>query len=358
MRPHNTARDGQNVPERPEETDPEFGRQFRQFAAAGGPSPEETDPETVAIDSEFAAALLRTGDPDPVRTPQNDPELGIVRTRETAIPNRRTRETDRTPQNDPASTNRRRRPGTLDRQHKPPEETAAELSAGELGITIFDPETNRRRSGGRSLLWSRLPEETAAQYGMFWHYVQFGPSRSYVAVSDKFGYALKAIQTAAKRFNWPNRASAYDDHLRTIEQTAAESAAARDGQLLADRRRKVAESEETISNRLFDAANTVLERFIANPESVRHDLRSAAALADMASQLGRTAASSRNTIGQDGDGGGIVRHIAVIGVSDYRDRLDVLKPMPNVPNHDINSGDSTIITAGMAAELAEYEETD
>lgn len=206
------------------------------------------------------------------------------------------------------------------------------------------------------IAWVRRPDESAIHYNMFWLFVQLGVTRSYQKLADSHGYNLDFVRRLARSYDWGSRSNSYDDHLRAIEQSSAEYAAMQSGELLARRRAAIADTEEELSAKLAQAAHRVLDRFIADPGSVKHDLRSAATLADLASQLGRTAASSRNSLNGDGGASPAQQQIVIMTPSSYRSRLAAVAPNTDVTDSGQNVINGEIITAGSAVILASTSE--
>ena len=71
-------------------------------------------------------------------------------------------------------------------------------------------------------LWERQPDESSSDYHLFTLFRDFGPTRSIRKIHSRyhgkeFDYALATLNGKASRYNWFERAEAYDDWLSAEE---------------------------------------------------------------------------------------------------------------------------------------------
>jgi hypothetical protein len=156
------------------------------------------------------------------------------------------------------------------------------------------------------LLWEPQPGESGRAFAAFAVYRDLGPDRSL----DKAYAAARQDQSGIKtvpgywrqwcvRYQWVDRAAAYDAAMRAKEQAARERAQAAEAETWARRRAEEAEQEWAASRQLLDKARLMLqfplvEQTTENGQTVvkpaRWALRDAAALLDTAAKLARLAA--------------------------------------------------------------------
>jgi hypothetical protein len=83
-------------------------------------------------------------------------------------------------------------------------------------------------TGGASPAWNRMPRETARAHEAAGLYFKMRANRSLAAVSKRLGKNVSLMERWSTRWDWVNRATAYDDHVARDEQNAiAKETAAR-----------------------------------------------------------------------------------------------------------------------------------
>jgi hypothetical protein len=69
-------------------------------------------------------------------------------------------------------------------------------------------------------IFDRMEGESASYFAMFTFYRDLGPIRTYEAVRREFDRSPSQFATIHKRWNWKERALAYDHHLDQVRQGA------------------------------------------------------------------------------------------------------------------------------------------
>jgi hypothetical protein len=148
-------------------------------------------------------------------------------------------------------------------------------------------------------LWERQPGEKARAYEAAKLYFELGAARSLAAVGQKLGKSKALMERWSVRWNWTERAAAYDRHIDRLEQEARLRTLATEAERWAQRQTEQREQEWQTSRALLERARQMLAhplyetveqdgRTIVKP--VRWSLRDVAAFLELFSKLGRRAA--------------------------------------------------------------------
>lgn len=73
--------------------------------------------------------------------------------------------------------------------------------------------------------FDQLPKESAKAFAAFRAYLELGPERSVALVSKKVGKGACFLQRWAKKFDWEQRARAFEQHFNEIQRKAMEKLA-------------------------------------------------------------------------------------------------------------------------------------
>lgn len=65
--------------------------------------------------------------------------------------------------------------------------------------------------------WDRLPNESSRAYQAYVIYRDLGPDRSLAQVSQKHTKSIPTLKRWSSKYNWVERARAYDDYLFTLK---------------------------------------------------------------------------------------------------------------------------------------------
>lgn len=95
--------------------------------------------------------------------------------------------------------------------------------------------------------WERQPGESARAYAAARAYFELGPPRSLRTVADILTKSTRHLERLSSQWQWVERAAAYDDHLRQIQDEARDAViqtgAQEDAQLWVERRRQAREDQ-------------------------------------------------------------------------------------------------------------------
>lgn len=78
------------------------------------------------------------------------------------------------------------------------------------------------KSSNLQTIWHRLPGESAKAHRAFEQYCDLGPDRSLKAVVQECieSVSISLLRRWSARWGWVNRAAAYDEHVRIVEEQA------------------------------------------------------------------------------------------------------------------------------------------
>ena len=62
-------------------------------------------------------------------------------------------------------------------------------------------------------IWDQQSDETGKHYERFLYYLNLGTDRSYKKVAEKFNLGENTVKLYSTKFNWPERARAYDAYM-------------------------------------------------------------------------------------------------------------------------------------------------
>lgn len=129
--------------------------------------------------------------------------------------------------------------------------------------------------------------ETNEAYRCFRIFLELGPERSIKNVADVSGAKYETVKANAQRYNWSQRAAAYDEHIiRTWSQEAREEFETRHKKELEKFRRdqqKRAEKLGKVADLLIEVTTGTLEDMVASGEPV--DRQQLASVASTAAKL-------------------------------------------------------------------------
>lgn len=107
--------------------------------------------------------------------------------------------------------------------------------------------------------WHKLPEENFLQYRLFLHYLELIPEeRTFLKVEEETGYEEKKIRKFANKFHWNDRVTAYDEHVRLLQEQQYEKTLQRDAINAAHQRSRYRDKEQTLAKRLIATAEQML----------------------------------------------------------------------------------------------------
>jgi hypothetical protein len=112
--------------------------------------------------------------------------------------------------------------------------------------------------------WDRLADESTKAYELFCFYRDYGPTRTYTAVQRKysgveFDLTPTTLRTYGKKFNWPMRAQAYDDHIMAQEQSQNEK-------LILKFKKKRAKQAQKMMDKYFELMETEDSELLTSKE--------------------------------------------------------------------------------------------
>ena len=176
--------------------------------------------------------------------------------------------------------------------------------------------------------WHRLPTESSKAYEAAKTYFEMGVERSLEGVGKKLGKTRQALDGWSTKFNWVERAQAYDDHQDAIRRNALEKAEQKEAEKWAERRLALREQEWELAEKLTDRLQQMLafpvyQRITSEDgktifEPAKWTFRDASRLAEVTAKLFRNAAglpvetSRQELTGADGN---------AIEITDARERL-------------------------------------
>jgi hypothetical protein len=91
-------------------------------------------------------------------------------------------------------------------------------------------------------IWHRQRREGAQAFRAFEAYLDLGPDRSLKAVAQRCTKSISIMRRWSARWEWMNRAAAYDEHVRIVEEQARQRERARHAAEM--ERRKIAVQDE------------------------------------------------------------------------------------------------------------------
>lgn len=143
--------------------------------------------------------------------------------------------------------------------------------------------------------WDRQPDETPKAYAALWAYLGMGAARSLVKLRQNrdatgVGASPSTLDQWSARYQWVERARAYDDHMAAIEQQAREQALAAEAAKWAERQAEAREHDWTVAEQLRARSLLLLARPLSGDNLKARDLASIAAALERASKLARLAA--------------------------------------------------------------------
>lgn len=107
--------------------------------------------------------------------------------------------------------------------------------------------------------FERLPGESAKAFAAFMVYLKLGPERSNTKTSRKHRKAIALINTWSSKWQWVERAAAFDEHFAKIEQAALEERARQDAEKWAIRLNRHRERRFQIGTMMLDRAEQLLK---------------------------------------------------------------------------------------------------
>jgi len=134
--------------------------------------------------------------------------------------------------------------------------------------------------------WDAQDDESPKAHAAFQAYLELGSNRTVAGVGKRLAKSRQLVDRWAQKYAWAQRAAAYDRHMATTLQTAKEAALVPLAADWAARQTALREAEWKMSEALLQQATTLLQ---LPAELLRPTYRDVAALADLASKLGRLA---------------------------------------------------------------------
>jgi hypothetical protein len=135
--------------------------------------------------------------------------------------------------------------------------------------------------------WDKGGRETDKSFAAFTLYLQLGENRTAKAAAESAGRSVSLFARWSRKFNWIERAAAYDAHQDLIRKRALEQAAVRSGVDWAIRGHHHREDEWALRAELVLACRTCLAKFRDGSRGAT--LGDIARALDQASKLGRLA---------------------------------------------------------------------
>lgn len=106
--------------------------------------------------------------------------------------------------------------------------------------------------------FGRLPGETDKAFAAFRKYMKLGPDRSIRKLGRKCGKWRATFEKWSSKYQWQERAAAFDDHLTQIQQTEIEEHQRKDARKWADRLEQHRETRFRIGTLLLKRAEAAL----------------------------------------------------------------------------------------------------
>jgi hypothetical protein len=197
-------------------------------------------------------------------------------------------------------------------------------------------------------IWLRQQNESAKAYEAARTYFEMGVSRSIEAVARKYQKSISLLNRWSQRYDWVERAEAYDKHQQELQEKAREKAARIEAEKWARRREALRDEEWKLAEHIHTRLSQMLqfpiyelenkgEKTIIKP--LRWSIRDVSRLAETVTKLYRTSAgmpveTTRQEI-TGADGGPIEVHNAA---TDFDSRMAALvtritaQPVSNEPD--------------------------
>ena len=201
--------------------------------------------------------------------------------------------------------------------------------------------------------WLRQENEPAKAYEAARTYIEMGASRSIEAVARKYQKSIALMNRWSQRYEWVERAQAYDAHKLEIREKAREEAARKEAAKWAERREALRNEEWKLAEQIHARLSQMLqfpvyeleqkgEKTIIKP--LRWSVRDIPRIAETVTKLYRTSAgmpveTTRQEI-TGADGGAIEVHNAA---SEFDSRITALferiakAEVPSEPESDRQS---------------------
>lgn len=112
--------------------------------------------------------------------------------------------------------------------------------------------------------FERQPSESAKAFAAFETYARLESKRSLAAVGQALGKSVGLLERWSRKYQWVERARAYDYHLAAVERQAAESRAVAKAEERMRRRDELLEQEWAIHEDCMRAGKEALKRFHEN----------------------------------------------------------------------------------------------
>jgi HSP90 family molecular chaperone len=135
--------------------------------------------------------------------------------------------------------------------------------------------------------WLRQANESAKAYEAAREYFELGANRSIEAVSQKLSKSIPTLKDWSRKYDWVERAKAYDAYQLELQEKAREKAAQVEAEKWEKRRAEQREVEWNISRGLLHRASQILSQPL---NTARYSHADAARIADVAVKLARLAA--------------------------------------------------------------------
>lgn len=134
-----------------------------------------------------------------------------------------------------------------------------------------------------------LENETDRKYSHFQEFVKLGPERTFTAVGRVLGMSAGYVSQTARKFNWIERARAYDHEIAQVEANELRKVARKRGVDWAVRAQKLREAEWEMAEKLLEGGKELLERLLSKQER-KLTGSDVARLIEVASKIGRLSA--------------------------------------------------------------------
>lgn len=109
-------------------------------------------------------------------------------------------------------------------------------------------------------------------YDLFLKYCELGVNRSLDAVAEASGRSHCLCEAMARRFDWPRRARAWDEHLYQIQERAIERQVAQEGIERAKKRIEYSDKEFILAEKLIAKAEKILDWPLEEVTDTKHEI--------------------------------------------------------------------------------------
>jgi hypothetical protein len=134
--------------------------------------------------------------------------------------------------------------------------------------------------------WDRLKGETGKAFTAFQRYLAHGAKRSTDTVAHELSKSSEMICRWCRKYDWVNRAAAYDGHYEIIRREAVEAVTKSMAMDWVKRQEQHRQDEWEYRNKLVELARVAIERWM-NDARRTGSLEGIARILEMASKLGR-----------------------------------------------------------------------